>query len=507
MAAGRPAAPHRPRAAEDSAAGARNPLLRPGFTIGDTSLVLYFDAAGPGVTDWTTWYATVYDPDTGTAQQSTPQAGADTPACGAPRQYCRSLGSADGWSLKDGHHYFATLTVTLKDGTQVVSDTDTDQARATAVPPALPAAQAIGCSCNDALAPTAFGQALRGSNVNTGTGTFTLSGTDLQMTGLGVPFQAVRRYSSGNTGAGSLGVGWSWSYDVRVFPPAQGGGAVTVRAEDGAQAVYRHAADGSYQRPPGVRSGLSTVAGGWRLLTPSQISYLFDGTGRLTSVKNPRGQGVSISYGPSSWTLTDAAGRQVDVRLNQDGLIRAITCRTAGPPATAIRTGSSRGDRRAARGLGLPVRPRAAERAAGPARAGAGRQHLQRRRVVRQSDAEGQVTTFSWDPGKQEATTVDPDGVTTYDGYRDNVLLYSQNGNGDTANHRYDTALNPSLLIDPWATSTPGPSTATATCSPRPSRSRSARPSPTATTSTTTSARTPTRSATPRPSATPPSTS
>jgi hypothetical protein len=52
--------------------GAQNLLLRPGFTLGDTSLVLYFDAADPGISAWSSWFATVYDPDTGSAQESKP---------------------------------------------------------------------------------------------------------------------------------------------------------------------------------------------------------------------------------------------------------------------------------------------------------------------------------------------------------------------------------------------------------------------------------------------------
>ncbi len=49
-------------------------------------------------------------------------------------------------------------------------------------------------------------------------GSFTLGYLDLRMGGFGVPFQALRRYSSGTGGAGSFGAGWAWSYDVRVVP-------------------------------------------------------------------------------------------------------------------------------------------------------------------------------------------------------------------------------------------------------------------------------------------------
>ena len=96
-------------------------LLRSGYELDDTSLVVYFDAADPGVSGWASWIATVYDPDTGTAQESRSLSPADAVTCEVPRRYCRSFGTKDGWALTAGHGYFVTITTTLKDGTQAVS--------------------------------------------------------------------------------------------------------------------------------------------------------------------------------------------------------------------------------------------------------------------------------------------------------------------------------------------------------------------------------------------------
>src|SRR5438034_3227370 len=97
--------------------GATKVLARPGFALDDTSLVVYFDAADPGVSGWASWLVTVFDPDTQAAQDSKPLAPEDAALCQVPRKHCRTFGSADGWSLVDGHGYFVTITVTLKDGT------------------------------------------------------------------------------------------------------------------------------------------------------------------------------------------------------------------------------------------------------------------------------------------------------------------------------------------------------------------------------------------------------
>src|SRR5256886_11014867 len=300
------------------------------------------------------------------------------------------------------------------------------------------------------LSPTAGVQATRGSGVATGTGRFTSTMTDLQMPGLGEPFQATRTYSSANATAGTLGMGWAWTYDAQVIPPTGGRTAVTVRAEDGAQATYPRNPDGTYARPPGAWSTLSTAAdGGWRLVTPAQITYAFDATGRLTSIKNPRGFGTTVAYTPTRWTIQDWPGRRVVCDLGSDGLVRRITLPDGRYVRYQYRNGLLSGVTDAAgatwtysytAGLLTTVTdPQGRAQVTNSYQAG---------RVATQTDAAGASTSFAWDPAKQEATTVDADGVRFFDGYRGNVLIYTQNGNGDSVNHRYDPTIDPNLLVD-----------------------------------------------------------
>ncbi|WP_433728396.1 RHS repeat-associated core domain-containing protein [Actinoplanes sp. CA-051413] len=430
--------------------GATNVLLRPGFAFEDTSLVVYFDAAAPGVSSWTSWKATVYDPESGTAQESVALTAADVSTCTKPRKYCKTFGADQGWVLTGDHPYFVTVSVTLADGTVALSGPSGNaKARKTANPPAVPAQQAAGCGCGNALAPTTIGQALRGAGVSTGTGAFSLAWTDLQMAGYGVPFQATRKYSSASPTAGSMGIGWSWTYDLKVIPPAAGETAVTVRAEDGAQVVYQAAADGAYTRPPGVRSQLRSAADGWTLTTPAQTVYTFDASGRLTAIRDPRGAGPTLTYTATAWTITDPTGRKVTVEVGSDGLVRKITLPDGRftKYAYSNRLLVSATDAEGATWtfgysgglLAKVVDPRGRAQATNTYVAG---------RVVKQVDAAGAVTTFDWNAAEQEATTVDADGVHYFDGYRGNVLVYSQNGNGDTVNHRYDEQIDPNLLVD-----------------------------------------------------------
>ncbi|HEY9476262.1 MAG TPA: DUF6531 domain-containing protein [Mycobacteriales bacterium] len=433
-----------------STAGAVNLILRSGFDFNDTSLVLYFDAADPGISGWQLWKATVFDPTTGGAQDSRQLTPADADTCQVPATFCRSFGSADGWSLVDGHDYFVTITVTLSDGTQVVSaPSATAKARATSDPPPIPTAQASGCACMDALFPTTNGQVVRGAGVNTGTGGFTLSWHDLQLPGFGATFRADRMYSSTNATAGSMGIGWSWSYDIKVIPPAGGQTAVTVRAEDGAQAVYTAGANGTYNRPPGVRSSLTAVSGGWRLTTPVQTTYNFDSTGRLVSVLDSRGHGVTLAYTSSAITITDSAGRVVTGALNKDGLLASLTLPDKRKVSYGYTNGLLTSATDAARDIWtFGYTDQLLTTVVDPM----GRTQLTNTysngRIVSQVDASGAATTFSWDAVAQESTMVDPDGVHYFDGYHGNVLVYSQNGNGDTVNQRYDQEVDPTLLVD-----------------------------------------------------------
>ncbi|NKE57640.1 RHS repeat protein [Lentzea sp. PSKA42] len=429
------------------AGGAEEMLARPGFELGDTSLVVYFN--GTDTDSWREWRATVLDPETGQEQHSQPTS--ELPRCGEPRRFCRAFGASAGWVLQAGKRYSVTITVTRQDGSEVVSAPSNQAvARRTEVPPEMPASQAAGCGCPNALAASVPGQSVRGVGVNTATGAFHWSQQDFQMASFAVPFQVKRTYSSANQGSGTLGKGWAWTYDARVFPPASGETSVSVRAEDGAQVTYTRNADGSYTRPPGVRSTLTALPDNtWRLTTPGQIVYAFDAAGKLTSITNARGHGVHIGHSAAEWRITDAAGRVVVVSLNAAGLVSKITLPDGRKTQYSYEDGrlSAVQDAQghtwshvyAGGVLVKVVDPRGHAQITNEYAAG---------RVVAQSNADGARTTFEWDAGRQESKVTDPDGVVVFDGYRGNVLVYTQNGNGDAVNTRYSAALDPSLTVD-----------------------------------------------------------
>lgn len=448
-------APARPLAA----AGGFDELdLRPGFLLGDTSVVLYF-SGGDVDPDWTHAVVRMYEGDDQTEQESArlTRAELEGPRFCGTAEFCRSFGTEDGWELEEGKDYFVTVAAVLPGGDEVVSEPSGEaRPRATILPPSIPDDQAAGCGCENALAPTASGQAQRGVGVNTGTGAFVRVERDMQMASFGIPFASARTYSSANNRQGPFGVGWAWSYDMRVTETDDG---VIVRAEDGAEALYTPDGDG-YTRPPGVRSDLRRDGDGWELVTPQQVTYRFGATGRLVAALNPRDAGVRLAYvevddkdkdeDRDEIRITDASGRTAVAHL-VDGLIEKLTL----PDRRQVRFEYTDGlltEVEDARGNEWRYRYDAEGRLAQVVdphevvivhnEYGAGG------RVVAQRDGVGAEMTFAWDADKQEARSTDADDISIYDGYHGNVLIYSQRSTGDADNHRYNRRLDRNLVVN-----------------------------------------------------------
>jgi RHS repeat-associated protein len=432
------------------------PVVRPGFLLGDTSLVVYWDAvvddANPA--SWGRWWATVTDVESGAEQRSAELGKADLSRCYSPALLCRSFGAADGWVLDPARTYTVTITEVAPDGTELTSPASAEaKPRKTDDVPALPAGQAVGCGCATVLGPTVTAQALRGATVNTATGAYLRVERDFVMPSYGIPFNHARYYSSGNTGTGMFGPGWSSSYDIRIA--AADNGAARVRAEDGSEAVYTKNSDGSYDRPAGVRAVLSAVDGGWQLVPPDRRVLRFNAAGQLLSIKNARGFGVTLAYTGAGLltTVTDAGGRVVRFESRAD--LRLITKMTLPDGRSAQfdyqdgRLLKVQDPRRNVTSYGYNTTGRLAEITDARGNKLIRNTYDAAGRITQQLDPENGRTAFAWDAAQQVARTTDPDGVVVTDGYRNNVLLYSQNGGNDTVNHRYTGKLNKSLVVDP----------------------------------------------------------
>ncbi len=81
--------------------------------------------------------------------------------------------------------------------------------------------------------------------INTATGNYFLSRSDLTVPGKGLAFTFTRSYNSLDTYAGPLGSGWTHSYNI-LLTADPSSGAVTVKEADGHQDSFTAAGGGAY---------------------------------------------------------------------------------------------------------------------------------------------------------------------------------------------------------------------------------------------------------------------
>src|SRR5919197_3499777 len=159
------------------------------------------------------------------------------------------------------------------------------------VPESLPAQQTWG-TCTGrgvhALAPSAC----TADPVNSLTGAFTTSQTDLTEAATGVSFAFDRSYTSADTTSGRLGPGWTDNYATSLA--VQSNGDVLVHGDEGQEVYYAKQPDGSFVGAAGALSTLTLLSGTYKLVTHDQITYTFDSSGVLQSEVDRNGQGLTF---------------------------------------------------------------------------------------------------------------------------------------------------------------------------------------------------------------------
>src|ERR1039458_3059912 len=170
--------------------------------------------------------------------------------------------------------------------------------------------------------------------VNTATGDYFNSPTDLTLPGKGIPFIFTRSYNSQDPYSGPMGAGWTHSYNI--YLTVDGSGNVGIKQADGHQDYYAPAGGGAFT--PQTRGLFSTLVqnadSSFTLTFKNQTRFNFssagrlqamvdrngntqtlayDGSARLISVIDPSGRVFGFSYDGSGHltSLSDAAGRTV----------------------------------------------------------------------------------------------------------------------------------------------------------------------------------------------------
>lgn len=122
-----------------------------------------------------------------------------------------------------------------------------------------------------------------------------------------------RKYNSQNSKDGVLGIGWSVSGIVSLYPKFENGEelGVVLKETDGTTYFFTKT-DNGYTAPLGLYATLSanSVANGYILTYPSGITYWFNKSNQIQGITTPEGNYIEYSY--------DENARLIQIKNNQN---------------------------------------------------------------------------------------------------------------------------------------------------------------------------------------------
>jgi RHS repeat-associated protein len=155
-------------------------------------------------------------------------------------------------------------------------------------------------------------QVCQGDPVNSATGEFTESATDISIPGRGPGLGMTRSYSSQMTSEdGRLGYGWTDGYSMSIDADPTLADTMDVHQENGSLVRFTQQTDGSWAAPGRVFASLvHHPDGSWTFTRQATQKYAFSSTGLLTSISDLNGETTTLSYASGKLTsVTDAGGR------------------------------------------------------------------------------------------------------------------------------------------------------------------------------------------------------
>ncbi len=161
--------------------------------------------------------------------------------------------------------------------------------------------------------------------VNTALGSYVYEHTDLTVPGIGMPFKFTRAYNSLDPYNGPLGYAWTYNYNILL---TDNGTFVTVKWGDGHENIYYQQPDSSYLPAFGsmydvlVKNPDNTFT----VTRKDQTLYLFDTSGKLTSIADRNANTITFTYDIDNnlTTVTDTAGRDFIFSYDAQGRITQL---------------------------------------------------------------------------------------------------------------------------------------------------------------------------------------
>ncbi|MBX7133995.1 MAG: S-layer homology domain-containing protein [Fimbriimonadaceae bacterium] len=297
--------------------------------------------------------------------------------------------------------------------------------------------------------------------INTATGNYYTSHTDLALPGKGLGFAFTRFYNSADPYSGPLGKGWTHSLNVTLSESAN---TITIKEVDGQGVTFTGSAGGVYTpQTKGIFDRLQKNSDGTFTLTRKNQTRLnfssfgrllsiadrngntqtlsYDGTGRLSSVVDSSGRTIAFNYDASNRIIFITTPLNRTLQYSYDGSGNLISFRDALGGITGYTYDS------AGRML-TATDPR-------------GNVYLQNTydsqgRVISQRNARGHVTTLAYNTPNTGTTTItDPLGNITkhvHDG--DLRLVQVINADGGITSNTYDANNLKTKVTDPLGRAT-----------------------------------------------------
>ena len=298
---------------------------------------------------------------------------------------------------------------------------------------------------------------------NSLTGSFYSSMTDMSLPGVGRPFRITRTYNSGGSLDGTtylpingvMGRGWRFTYGAYLEILA---GGDLRRRRLRKQSHYYLQNDGvSFLRRPGVTASMVKNANGTYTLTRRNGSQLkFKATGELTSITDRNANTISLTYaGGDLSTITDTAGRVIDVDTNTSGKITRFTLPDGRFVAYAYGSNNLLSVTDLAGNL-WEYTYNGANRLASiedPRNIVTVQNTYMDGRATSQVDGEGNASSYAWDEATRTATFTDEENKVwkhVYDAGNKLIETIPPTGAADKTRYEYDPAtLKRSKVIEP----------------------------------------------------------
>jgi RHS repeat-associated protein len=269
--------------------------------------------------------------------------------------------------------------------------------------------------------------------VNTASGDYWESKTDLAIGGRGPGLEMQRTYSSVAAAQGqssAVGPGWSFDYGESLSVDA-GSGSVTITQGNGSQTVFTLDGSGGYAAPDRVLASLVHNSDGtWTYKLRARTIYTFTSAGKLSSIADLNANKITMAYNASGQlaTATDDAARSLTFAYDASGRLASVTD-SAG--RKVIYTHDSAGD------LTMVTDVRAGQwkygydtghllltRQDANANTAVTNTYDATGRTLSQTDALGHKTAFAFTGSPSTATQItDPNGNVTEDDYTNGLLM------------------------------------------------------------------------------------